>query len=183
MMPSTRPWRIFSPDQRQQALQSALSRFFGGAELEKVDLTLQSEVGGAEHPLSVQGTTFARAEGDRLVFGAVGYPEMLGRRYVQRGRRDTPLYIGRTERSLTRVTLKLPEGYTLNDPIGEVKIADDFGHFVRRERQDGDTLRVEEEFLLEMARIPTAQYEKFAHFAGQLDLLQTRDMMVEKRGR
>ena len=171
-----------SPDQRQQALQSALSRFYGGAELEKLDLTLQSEVGGE---LSIRyqfkAPRFARAEGDKLVFGALGYPEMLGRRYVQRGRRDTPLYIGRTERSVTRVKLKLPQGFSLNDPIGEVKIADDFGQFVRRERQDGDTLLVEEEFLLDMARIPTAQYEKFGHFAGQVDLLQTRDLLLEKR--
>ncbi|MGA9521623.1 MAG: hypothetical protein WBV82_09175, partial [Myxococcaceae bacterium] len=172
-----------SPDQRQQALQSALSRFYGGAELEKLDLTLQSEVGGE---LSIRyqfkAPRFARAEGEKLVFGALGYPEMLGRRYVQRGRRDTPLYIGRTERSITRVKLKLPKGYSLNGPIGEVKIADDFGQFVRRERQDGDTLLVEEEFLLDMARIPTAQYEKFGHFAGQVDLLQTRDLLLEKRG-
>ncbi len=171
-----------SPDQRQQALQSALSRFYGGAELEKLELTLQDKVGG-ELIIRYQfkAPRFARAEGERLVFGAVGYPEMLGRRYVQRGRRDSPLYIGRTERSITRVKLKMPDGYSLNDPLGEVKIADDFGQFIRRERQEGKVLLVEEEFLLNMRRVPTAKYEKFSHFAGQVDLLQTRDLLLEKR--
>ena len=143
---------------------------------------LQKKVGG-ELTIRYQfkAPRFARAEGERLVFGALGYPEMLGRRYVQRGRRDTPLYIGRTEKSITRVNLKLPAGYSLNGPLGEVKVADDFGQFIRRERQDGDTLQVEEEFLLNMRRVPTAKYENFAHFAGQVDLLQTRDLLLEKR--
>ncbi|MGA9520630.1 MAG: hypothetical protein WBV82_04150 [Myxococcaceae bacterium] len=45
------------------------SRFFGGAELQKLVIRYQ-----------FQALRFARAEGDRLVFGTLGYPEMLGRK-------------------------------------------------------------------------------------------------------
>jgi hypothetical protein len=114
------------------------------------------------------------------VFDAVTYPEMLGRRYVQLGRRDTPLYIGRTEKSVTHVTMKLPEGFKLVDPVAESKVEGDAGSFVRRERQEGSTLEVEEAFVLNMTRIPTSKYEKFAQFAGQVDLLQTRDLVLQK---
>ena len=33
-----------------------------------------------------------------------------------------------------------------------------------------------------MARIPVGQYESFAGFAGQVDLLQTRDLVAIKQG-
>ena len=42
--------------------------------------------------------------------------------------------------------------------------------------------RVEERYRLDMARIPVAQYEAFAGFAGQVDLLQTRDLVAVKPG-
>ncbi len=45
-----------------------------------------------------------------------------------------------------------------------------------------DVFRVEERYRLDMARIPVKQYEAFAGFAGQVDLLQTRDLVAIKPG-
>jgi tetratricopeptide (TPR) repeat protein len=170
------------PDQRKQALQGALARYFGGAEMEGVQLELPSEP-GAELVLRYhfRAPRFARAEGARLVLGAITYPAQLGRRFLQLGRRTTPLHIGETDRTEAHVTLKLPARFALNGPLAEEKLASDFGSYVRRERQEGNVVRIDELYELHMGRVAPARYEDFAHFAGQVDLLQTRDLVLERR--
>ncbi len=172
-----------SPDQRSQALQSALSRYFGGADLSNLRLDFKREVGGS---LAVRydftASRYARVEGDgKLVLGALTFPAYLGRRYVQVGSRRTPLFIDATEQSQTRVTLELPSGYKLNAPAAEVKAQSPYGRFIRKEKQQGNTVEVEESYQLDMARIPPKQYPAFAQFAGEVDLLQARDLLVEKK--
>jgi hypothetical protein len=169
------------PDQRNQALQGALARYFGGAEMERVDLTLPTEP-GAELVLRYHFRVprFARAEGNRLVLGAITYPAQLGRRFLQLGRRTTPLFIDSTDRTEAQVTLKLPPRFALNGPIGEAKITSDYGSYLRRERQEANVVRIDELYELRMGRIPPARYEDFAHFAGQVDLVQTRDLVLER---
>jgi hypothetical protein len=170
------------PDQRNQALQGALARYFGGAEMERVDLTLPTEP-GAELILRYHFRVpkFARAEGDKRVLGAITYPALLGRRFLQLGRRATPLYIDQTDRTEAHVTLKLPARFALNGPIAEAKLTSDFGSYLRRERQEADVVRIDEQYELRMGRIPPARYDDFAHFAGQVDLLQTRDLVLERK--
>lgn len=173
-----------SPDQRNQALQSALSRYFGGAELSNLKLDVQRALGA---PLTVQydfiAPRFARPEGEkRLVMGALTFPAGLGRRYVQLGSRRTPLYVDSTEAASTRAQVELPSGYVLTGPVPEAKIGNPaFGSFVRRERQKGGRLEVEEDFRLNLARVPPNQYDAFAQFAGEVDLLQARDLVLEKK--
>jgi hypothetical protein len=40
---------------------------------------------------------------------------------------------------------------------------------------------IDEHYELRLGRIPPARYEDFAHFAGQVDLLQSRDLVVERK--
>jgi tetratricopeptide (TPR) repeat protein len=171
-----------TPQQRDQALQGALSRYFGGADLSELKIDAKQQVGA---PLSVRYVftvpRFARVEDNgKLVLGALTFPSYLGRRFVQVGSRRTPLYVGSAEQNHTVTTLELPPGYLVSQPIPEIKTAGKFGQFVRRERQEKNQLRVEENFRLEMARIPVAQYDEFARFAGEVDLVQARDLVVEK---
>ena len=172
-----------SPDQRTQALQSALSRYFGGAELSKLDLETKREVGA---PVVVRYTfsapRFARPEGDgKLVLGPLTYPVMLSRRYLQLGERRTPLFLDSVEESSTTVTLKLPDGYQLKDPFAEVKSNCPWGNFVHHEKVNGSTVTVDETYRIEMARIQPRQYQQFGTFAGEVDLIQGRDLLAEKR--
>ncbi|HZA14931.1 MAG TPA: hypothetical protein VE618_10555, partial [Myxococcaceae bacterium] len=170
------------PDQRNQALQGALARYFGGAEMERVELALPDQP-GAELFLRYHFRVprFARAEGQRLVLGAITYPAQLGRRFLQLGRRTTPLFIDQTDRTEAHVTLKLPSRFALNGPVAEAKLTSDYGSYVRRERQEANVVRIDEHYELRMGRIPPARYEDFAHFAGQVDLVQTRDLVLERR--
>jgi hypothetical protein len=172
-----------SPDQRDQALQSALSRYFGGADLSDLQVDAKRQVGGT---VSVKyrfvARRFGRVEADgRLVLGALTYPHMLGRRFLATSTRVTPLFIDGSESTHTTATVTLPKGYALSSPLGEVKLAGPAGHFVRREKQTGDVLQIEEDYRLEQARVSPKQYDDFARFAGELDLLQQRDLLVERR--
>lgn len=125
---------------------------------------------------------FARVEADgKLVAGPLAFPAYLGRRFVQLGSRRTPLYIEGTESSHLSAQVTLPAGYVLSSPLPEVKTDGIFGRFVHREKQVGAVLTIDEEYRIAMARIPPSQYEGFAQFAGEVDLIQARDLLIEKR--
>lgn len=171
-----------APDQRKQAMQSALAQYFGGAEMDGLELDLVRDVGQelvVRYQFKVPG--FARLAGDKWVLSPVTFPAQLGRRYVQLGSRTTPLFIDSTEHTVTRVKLKVPPGYTLSGGIAEARIGDDFGMFVRREKQLGEVVEIEEDYRLTMMRLPPSRYLPFARFAGQVDLLQARDLVLEKK--
>lgn len=172
-----------SPQQRTQALQGALSRYFGGAELSDLHLDLKRGVGA---PLVVRyaftSPRFARAEADgKLVLDPLTFPAQLGRRFVQVGSRRTPLFIESTEQNHTLTTVELPPGYAVSEPSGELQSTGRFGKFLRRERQEKTQLLIDEAYRLDMARIPIDQYDDFARFAGEVDLIQARDLVLEKK--
>jgi hypothetical protein len=173
-----------SPGERDQALQSALTRFFGGAELSELKVARERAVGApltVEYKLRAPG--FARVEDDKLIMPPITFPAFLGRRYVQLSQRKTELFIGDAERNTTQVSLRIPPGYKLSGPVGDVKTASLFGWVRRQESQHGDVVKINEEFRLDMARIPPAKYEEFAGFAGEVDLLQSRDLVIEPAGK
>jgi cellulose synthase operon protein C len=180
----------YSTDQRDQALQSALSRYFGGADLSKLAVDVKREApptsSTAFAPVTVSyefvAQRFGRVEAPgRMVASSLTYPLMLGRRFLAVPSRVSPLFIESSEASVTRATLTLPPGWTLRAPVGEVKVAGPSGAYARKESQAGNVVTIEEEFHLAQARIAPKSYEAFAHFAGEVDLVQQRDVLFEKR--
>ena len=172
-----------STEDRQQALQSALGANFGGAELSNIKVESTRAVGATVTVRYAFHTArFARAEGPRVVLGPLTYPTFLGRRYVQAGARRLPLFIDATEAVHSRVTLALPAGWVLDAPLPKADVTTPFGRFARTEAQVGSKLNVEESYRLDMARIPVARYDAFAQFAGEVDLLQSRDVVLRRPG-
>ncbi|ADO69582.1 tetratricopeptide repeat protein [Stigmatella aurantiaca] len=175
-------FEALSAENRQQALQGAVARYFGGAELTSVKLEHAEEV-GAPLTLRYEFTVprFARAEGsNRLVLGPVSFPALLGRRYVQLSSRDTPLFIDASEASDTEVRTTLPAGWRLTDPQANLRVDSPFGSLTRSEKQEGRVLTITESLRVPRNRIPVKGYEAFSQFAGDVDLLQTRDLVLTK---
>ncbi|HEX8439687.1 DUF3857 domain-containing protein [Archangium sp.] len=174
-------FEAISGDRRRQAMQSAVGRYFGGAELTDLKLEHAEEVGA---PFTVRysfkAPTFARADGNTLVLPPISMPASLGRQYVQLSTRTTPLFIDGTEESRAQVTLTMPQGYRLADPQAQLNAESPFGRLRRTEKQEGRTLTVDETLRVERGRIPAQKYEDFAHFAGQVDLIQSRDLVLTK---
>jgi hypothetical protein len=167
------------PDQRKQALEQALSRYFGGAELSDVSMEAPRAV-GAKLVLKYkfQAPGFARREGNALVLGPLTFPTQLSRRYVQVRTRKTPLVIDASEGIALEATLQLPAGASLAEPLPGLKVEGPLGTFEHAERQQGRTVTVREALQLRLGRVAPEAYEDFARFAGQVDLVQARDLVV-----
>lgn len=171
------------PAQRNQALQTSLSRYYGGARLSSFTAEIKRKVGA---PVAINyvftAPQYARVESPRkLVLSSLTFPVRLGQRFVQVSSRRTPLYIESTETHHTVASLELPEGFSLSSPLGEAKSETEYGKFLRREKQEGNKVSIEEAYQLYMARIPMSKYDGFSRFAADLDLLQARDLTLEKR--
>ncbi|MCP3104591.1 tetratricopeptide repeat protein [Myxococcus sp. K15C18031901] len=172
-----------SAESRNQALQGAVARYFGGASLSSVTLDRADAV-GAPFVLRYEFTVprFGRMEGDqRMALGPLTFPAQLGRRYVQLSSRRTPLYIDNTEASGTEVTLALPSGWKLPDPQPALDVRTPFGRFSRTEKVEGSTLTVTESLRVLRDRVPPNKYEQFSGFTGDVDLIQTREMFLVKQ--
>jgi cellulose synthase operon protein C len=171
-----------SPEQRKQAIEQALSRMFGGADLQSVDVNIRRD-DGAEVKVSYQFTAsrFGRRDGNStLVMGPLTFPWNLGRRYLVLGQRVTPLFIDSSESTKAVVTLTVPEGWKLKDPLLGAKTECPWGRFTRKESQAGRTVTIEEDSRLFQSRVPVKDYERFGQFAGEADLLQGRDMLLTR---
>ncbi len=170
-----------SAENRKQALQSAVLGYFGSAELTQVKLDHPEEV-GAPFTLRYEFKVphFARVEDKRMVLGPVTFPAMLGRRYVQLSARNTPIFLEDSELSNTQVTLTLPEGWKLQDAQPALKVNSRFGRFVRSEKQEGRVVTFLEGMRMPRNRIYPKDYEAFVQFAGDVDLIQTRDLMLTR---
>ena len=168
-----------SLEQRTQALQSALSHYFGGAELSEVHADLKQSIGA---PLTVRYhfavPQFARRHADQWILGALTFPHLLGKRLIQTGSRQTDLFIPGSENSRTTVELKLPAGEQFS-PVESLKSQSAFGRFERHERFTAGRIKIEETFQLAMGRIAPVDYEAFSGFAGEVDLIQSRDLTVQ----
>ena len=160
-----------SNEQRDQALQQALSRYFGGRGALGAAAGREARGGGAAvAPLPLRRPA-VRAGGGRADDARAAHLSRAGGPPVRDGgTRRSPLFIDSTEQNVSHVTLRLPPGWHVDDPLKDGKLESKFGLFTRDEHE-AETFRVEERYRLDMARIPVNQYEAFAGFAGQVDLL------------
>jgi predicted Zn-dependent protease len=166
-------------ERTKEALQTAVTRYFGLAELTWYQLDHPEEVGTPfVLRYKFQVPNFARIEQKRMVLGPVTFPSQLGRRYVQLSSRDTPLFIDESEASNTVVELTLPVGWRLQDPQPSLKVNNRFGRFGRSEEQKGRVLTIIEALRMPRTRVMPQDYNTFARFAGDVDLIQLRDLVL-----
>jgi cellulose synthase operon protein C len=99
------------------------------------------------------------------------------------GSRRTPLFIDETEYTHTQLSLTLPPQYVPPAVVPEIKSNSRFGTLLRREQLAGGILNVDEVYRLNMGRVTPAQYEDFSQFAGEVDLIQSRDFSLDRKKR
>jgi hypothetical protein len=106
---------------------------------------------------------------------------MLGRRYVNTSVRSTALFIESTETARVKAIITLPPGWVMDSVSPDVKLEGPTYRYLRQELQDKGTVTINEEFRLGEARIAVKDYDAFAQFAGEVDLVQQRDVLFEKK--
>jgi hypothetical protein len=122
---------------------------------------------------------FARREGQSLVVPPLSFPAQLGRRFLQVRTRQTPLVLDASEAVTFEGTLGLPQGAVLAGPLPSTSFDGPLGHFERSERQEGRTVSLAEVLRLQQGRVHPTEYEPFATFVGQVDLVQARELLVK----
>jgi len=171
------------PDQRNQALQQALSRYFGGADMSGIEVEAPRAVGATvKVTYTFTANRFGRLEGvNHMILNSLTYPALLGRRYLMLSTRRTPLFLGATESTHTTTTLTLPKGWSLSGPVAKTDLAGPVGTFTRSETQKDSVVTIDETLTVPQARIAPDKYDAFGQFAGEVDLVQGRDLLVEKK--
>ena len=151
--------------------------------MSNIDVAAKREVGGTVTvKYDFTASRFGRPDGAKqMVLSPLTYPSQLGRRYLTMSQRRTPLVMSSTEATHMRTTVKLPKGWSLSGPVPEIKLAGPVGKFIRTEAQKDDVLVIDETLLVPQSRISPKQYPDFGQFAGEVDLVQGRDLLLEKK--
>lgn len=162
-----------------QHQERALSGSFRGVVLESLDV---QDTGKPDEPVRAVSTIRVPRFGQRAD-GSVGMPanfgpQLLGRRFLGRGERRTPLLIASDEEVRLQVRLKLPEGTKAEAPRN-AKVSTAFGDFEARWKLADGVLSLEERTRLNRGRIPPERYASFRAFAVEVDAAQAREIPLQ----
>src|SRR5262249_30080265 len=105
----------------------------------------------------------------------------LGRRYLNRGSRSTPLLLRDPERATSRVEISLPAGVSASIPAA-VKQSGKFGSYERTFQASAGKVAMEERLDLSRCRVPPDHYAEFAAFVQAVDQAQSGAVDLKPKG-
>lgn len=148
-----------------------------------VDLRVEDS-GHPDEPVSVVTTLEAPGYGLRpdgvVALPANFGPANLGRRFLSRGERKTPLFLPTSMYGEMHARVKLPEGATVPIPA-PVKESTEFGRYESSVTIEDGVLKFDEELFIERGRIAPEHYAAFAAFAARVDAAQARELPLVAR--
>lgn len=166
-------------ERRRQVVEASLSRSFRGLTLE--DLEVVPMQGAVELRYRFRVPGFVRAVGgDRLAVDLDFFSANLGRRFLARGSRETPLLISQPERTVARIELSLPEGLHLEQGVEAAREHGPFGDYRRSVATGDHTVGIEEVMELHRARIQPGDYPAFAAWASAVDRAQAMELVLSR---
>lgn len=140
--------------------------------------------GRPDEPVSLVSTIKAPGYGLRpdgvVALPANFGPAQLGRRFLSRGERKTPLLLSSSMYAETHARLKLPAGASVLVPA-PVKESNEFGRYEAEVSVESGVVKFDEVLSLERGRILPERYEAFAAFAAQVDAAQARELPLVAR--
>ena len=167
------------PDRRRQAIESSLARTFRGAVLDELSAD-EANTPGMDTVLRYRfhASGFARV-GPRgaLTFPTSFSPAHLGRRFVERAVRQTPLLLDSSDRVRVTVRLALAPGMAARPrPPASAQLA--FATFSSRAATEPGRVTLDEELSMNPARVPPEAWPKFKAFAAAVDEAQGAELTV-----
>ncbi|AKU92139.1 hypothetical protein [Vulgatibacter incomptus] len=171
-------------DRRRQVVESALARGFRGLVLEELDVQTEGESGA---PVSIsygfRVPDFAHdAGGGRVSVDLDFFAAQLGRRFLARGDRETPLLLRTPERVETRIDLELPQGLA---PVISPEAARELGPHGSYKRVVAvvpGRLSLQEELEIYRGRVPPRDYAAFAGWVSAVDRAQAAELVLSRTG-
>lgn len=104
----------------------------------------------------------------------------LGRRYLTRARRETPLYVGPSGPSQIDLRLELPEGTELLGGAEAAREFGPFGDFKRDVAADGRQVSIRQTLRLKRGRVAPEQYPDFAAWLTAVDRGQAVELLLRR---
>jgi hypothetical protein len=131
------------------------------------------------YALTVPG--FARSIGDgRQLLQIDAFQANLGKRFLARGSRETPLLVANADRARVSLKLELPEGMVVERGIDAAREHGAFGDYKRDVAFDGTTLAIRETLDMHRARIAPDAYADFAAWVSAVDRAQSVELVVKR---
>lgn len=166
-------------DRRRQVVEGSLAGAFRGLTLE--DLSVENDAGGVSIRYRFKVPSFARdlGQGRQLVdldFFAAG----LGRRFLARGSRETPLLLAAPERTVIRTEMTLPDGAKLERPIDPAREHGPYGDYRRAVATGGGKIAIDESLDVARNRITPDAYRDFAAWVSAVDRAQAIEAVVAR---
>jgi hypothetical protein len=171
------------PDRRRQAVEQALARSFRNVEVGDLDVDLGKGVGAdVTVHYSFKAPGFARDRGNgQLSVDLDFFAARLGRRYLNRGSRSTPLLLRDPERAASRVEISLPPGVSPSLPAA-VRQKGKFGTYERTFQMTAGKLVMDERLDLARGRVAPDRYAEFAAFVQAVDQAQSGEVDLKPKG-
>ena len=164
---------------RRQAVEASLARVFPGLTLESLALENEAEGIAIRYAFTVPG--FARDLGEgRQLLRIDAFQANLGRRFLARGARSTPLLVANTDRARTTVQLALPEGAEVERGVEAAREHGPFGDYKRDVAVDGRRIAIRETLDMHRARVAPEQYADFAAWVSAVDRAQSVELVVRR---
>lgn len=116
---------------------------------------------------------FARVSGDELVVDKGIAPQDLAGDWLKLFVRETPLEVSVPLSYQLSVNLAMPEGYSLKSQEDELKLESKFGTCHRVQKVSGQTVTLDESFLLNRQRVSPEEYPAFGEMITTVDRAET----------
>ncbi|WP_373046428.1 tetratricopeptide repeat protein [Vulgatibacter sp.] len=167
------------PERRKQVIEASLARIFPGLTLESLELENEADGVAVRYAFRLPG--FARDLGEgRQRLQLEMFQANLGRRFLARGSRETPLLVASAEQARISVQLELPEGATLVGGVEAAREHGPFGDYKRDVAVDGRTIAIREALDLHRNRVEPAAYGDFAAWVSAVDRAQSVELVIQR---
>lgn len=165
-------------DRRRQGIEASLARSFRGLVLDDLEVEAKGPPGS---PVIIRYRFHAPGLARPLGDGRLGlegfFAADLGRKFLTRGVRETPLLVPEPERREITVHLALPAGTTLHR-LPDAEVRSEFGAWVRTVRPAVGGAEIREELSLERRRVLPEEYPAFARWVTAVDRGQATEAIV-----
>ena len=171
-------------DHRKQGVESMLSRGLRGVTLEGLQTEREGEAGGSGTLVYRLRAQLGRKEGSAVLLSPSPLPARLSRRFAPKASRALPMLFDSAESQSGVVTVQLPAGFKLLEPVLPVELQTQFGLYrwsVREEAGMGGAparLVLREELRMPLQRIAPADYPAFVAFARAVDRAQEQELRI-----
>lgn len=166
-------------ERRRQAIEASLARVFPGLTLESLALENEADGVAVRYAFTVPG--FARDLGEgRQLLRIDAFQANLGRRFLARSTRETPLLVAGADHARVTMKLELPEGTAVERGVDAAREHGPFGDYKRDVAFDGRSLVIRETLDMNQARVAPGAYADFAAWVSAVDRAQAVELVVRR---